>query len=106
MRNPNDKERPTSWKFQISKTSVINAKKKLRIKSNKNVPGSKFLKNQKERCERTFKRLSMFSVPCGNERFFDVDDKTYCPVDLSHVPGNEYNNTVSSSDVNLFIGNK
>lgn len=101
IRKPNTSERSTASKFKISKTSVVNAKKKLRIKSRKKVPGPKYVKDQKERAERSLRRLYKLSVPSGGEKFFVMDDETYCPVDPSQVPGNEYYNMVGDCEVDI-----
>lgn len=99
MRNPNISERSTAAKFKISKTSVANAKKKLRIKSKKKITGPNYVKDQKERAERSLRKLYKLSIPSGGNKFFVMDDETYCPVDPSQVPGNEYYNIVDDCEI-------
>ena len=71
--NPNISERSIAYKFKISKTSVVTAKKKLNIKSwKKNVTGPKYVKDQKECAEKALRRFYKLS-----EKFFIMDYETY-----------------------------
>ena len=64
--NPNTNERATVCKFNISKTiSMVNAKKKLIIKSGKKVIGLKYVKDQKELDEKSLRILYKHSVASG-----------------------------------------
>jgi len=69
-RNQNTSEPWTTYKFNISKTSVVTAKKKFNIKSRKKVIGPKYVRDQKERAEKSLRRLYKLSVPSGREKFF------------------------------------
>jgi len=73
----------------------------LNIKSRKKVTGPKYVKDQKERAEKSLRRLCKLSIPSDGEKFFIMDDETYCPVDPSHVPDNEYYNIVDDSEIDI-----
>ena len=86
----------TARKFKISTINVMNPKEKLIIKSEKMFPGPKYVKDQKERAKRSFRRLYKLSVASGGKKFSDKGDETYYPVDLRYqVPGKKYYNTVN-----------
>ena len=60
------------------------------------IPGPKYAKHKKEWAEKSFGRPYKLSVASGHEKFFTMDNETYCPVDPSQVPGNEYYNLIVS----------
>ena len=68
--------------FNISKTSVVNAKRKLNIKSRKKITGPKYVK---ERAEKSLRRLYKLSVPSGGEKFFIMDDVDPSQLDVKVI---------------------
>lgn len=59
------------------------------------------MKDQKERAEKSLRRLYKLSVASGGGKFFVIDDENYCPIDLSQVPGSEYYNIVGDREVDI-----
>lgn len=98
-RNPNTSVRLTSCKLNIPKSTISDAKKRLNIITRKKICGPKYVKNQKERAEKSLRRLYKISVPSGGGKFFVIDDETYCPVDPSQISGSEYYNVVDDCDI-------
>ena len=100
-RNPEISERILAAKLRMSKGSVYRSKKKLKIRSRKKKTAPKFVKDQKERAEKNARRLYKISIPSGGDKFFIMDDETYCPIDPSQVPGSEFYSQVGDEEVDL-----